>query len=83
MLNKYPYIVPEAAPLIILGRKSAVCMDNNGNDIKYTRNIARIVNFLRNGENCKIHNIEWCEGGLYLADILTKNFWGTDLNPRM
>ena len=25
--------------------------------------------FVRNGEKCKIHKIEWCEVGLQLADI--------------
>ena len=30
LLNKYPDIVPEEAPLIILDSKSIMCMDNNG-----------------------------------------------------
>ena len=33
LLNKYPYIVPEEAPLIILDSNYSVCMDNNGKDI--------------------------------------------------
>ena len=33
-LNKYPDIVPEEAPLIILDSKSTVCMAKNG---KYTK----------------------------------------------
>ena len=49
LLNKYPDIVPEEAPLIILDSKSTVCMDNNGKDIKHTRHIARIVNLVRDG----------------------------------
>ena len=30
-----------------------------------------------------MHKIDWCEGGLQLADVATKNFGETDLNPRM
>ena len=41
----------------------------NGKYTKHTRHIARIVHFLRNEEKCKMHNIDWCEGGLKLADI--------------
>ena len=48
-LNKYPDIVPEEAPLIILDRESDVYMDNNGKDNKHTRHISRRVNFVRNG----------------------------------
>ena len=60
-----------------------VCMDNNGKDINHTRHIDRRVIFLRNGEKCKMHNIDWCGGGLQLADIATKNFGENYLNPRM
>ena len=35
LLNKDPDIIPEKAPLIILGGKSAVCMANNGKDTKH------------------------------------------------
>ena len=50
-----PYIVPEAAPIIILDSKYAVFMANNGRDTKYTGNISRRVHYFRNGENanCK------------------------------
>ena len=68
-LNKDPYIVPEEAPLIIFYSKSRVCMAKNGKDTKHTRNIARSVHFVRNGEKFKMHRIDWCEGGLKLADI--------------
>ena len=34
-LNKNAYLVPEQAPLIILGIKSAVCMARNSKDAKY------------------------------------------------
>ena len=82
-LNKDPDIVPESAPLIILDGKSDVCISNN---VKYTNNknhIARRVRFVRNGEKCKMHNIGWCEGGLKLVDIVTKNVGDDDLNPIM
>ena len=58
-------------------------MDKNVNDTKHTRNITIRVNFVRNGEKCKIHKIDWCEGGLKLADIATKNVGENDLIPRM
>ena len=83
LLNKDPEIVPEEAPLIILDIKYAMCMAKNGKDIKQTRHIARIMNFVRNGEKCKMHKIDWCEGGLQLADIGTKNVDDPDLTPRM
>ena len=44
-------------------------MAKNGNDTKHTRHIARGMNFVRNEEKCKMHKIDWCEGGLQLADI--------------
>ena len=72
-LNKDPYIVPEEAPLIFLDSKSAMCMAKNGKDTKHTRHIARRMRFLRNGEKCKMHKIDWCEVGLQLVDIYTKN----------
>ena len=30
-----------------------------------------------------MHNIDWCEGGLQLVDIATKNVCENDLNNRM
>ena len=41
------------------------------------------MHFARNGEKCKMHKIEWCEGGLQLADIGTKNVSEYDLTSRM
>ena len=64
LLNKDPDILPKEAPLIIFYSKSAVCMSNNGKYTKHTRHIARRVHFVRNGEKCKMHKIDWCEGGL-------------------
>ena len=81
LLNKDPDIVPEVGPLIILDRKSDIFMSNNGKDTKYTRHIDRRVYLVRNGENFKMENIDWCEGGLQLAEITTNNVGENDLNP--
>ena len=78
--NKDPDKFPEEAPLIILDIKSAVCMASNGKDTKHTRHISRRVNVARNGKKCKIHKIDWCEGGLKLADIVTNNLGENNLN---
>ena len=83
LLNEDPEMVPKEDPLILLDRKSAMCTSKNGKDTKHTRHIARRMNFVRNGENCKMHKIDWCEGGLKLADIGTKNVSEPDLTPRM
>ena len=48
-LNKDTYIAPYKSPIIILDRKSSVCMYENGKDTKHTRKIPRIVNLVRNG----------------------------------
>ena len=76
-------MVPKEAPLIVLDSKYAICMAKNGKDTKHTRHIARIMYFVRNGEKCKMHKIDWCEGDLRLADIGTKNVSEPDLTPRM
>ena len=73
LLNKDPDMVPEEAPLIVLDIKSAMCIAKNGKDTKHTRHIARRMNFVRNGEKCNMHKIDWCDGGLQLAYIGTKN----------
>ena len=41
------------------------------------------MNLVRNLEKCKMHNIDWCEGDIQLADIATKNADDPDLTPRM
>ena len=41
LLNKYPDIVPEEAPFIVLNSKYAMCMAKNGKYTKHTRHIAR------------------------------------------
>ena len=58
-------------------------MDKNGKDTKHTRHIERRMHFVRNGEKCKMNKINWCEGGLQLADIGTKNVGESDITPRM
>ena len=83
LLNKDPDIVPEEDPLIVLDSKYSMCMAKNGKDTKHTRNISRIMHLVSNGEKCKMHKIDWCEGGLQLADIGTKNVSEPDLTPRM
>ena len=60
-----------------------MCMDNNGKDTKPTRHTARRMNFVRNGEKCKMHKIYWYEGGLQLSDIATKNVGDHNLTPSM
>ena len=67
LLNKDPEIVPEKDPLIVLDSKSSMRMDKNGKDTKHTRHISRRMHFVRNGEKCKMHKINWCEGGLKLV----------------
>ena len=76
-------MVPKEATLIVLDRKSAMCMSKNGKDTKNTRHIARRMHFVRNGEKCKMHKIDWCERGLQLADIGTKNVSEPDPTQRM
>ena len=66
-----------------MDRKSALCKYINGKVNKYTRHPDRIVHFVRNGEKFKMNNIYWCEGGLWLSDIATKNVGENDLNTRM
>ena len=72
-MNKYPGTFPDSTPLIILDIKSAVWRAKNGKDTNHIRNISIIVNFVRYGEKYKMHNIDWCEGGLQLSDSATKN----------
>ena len=78
-MNKDTDIFPEEAPLIIFYSKSDVCIANNGKDIKHKMR----MNLVRNGKKCNLHKIEWCEGGLQLADIATTNVGEHDLTPKM
>ena len=83
LLNKDPVIDPEEDPLIVLYIESTICMNKNGKDTKHTRHIARRIHFVRNGEKCKMHKIDWYEGGLQLEYIGTKNVSEPDITPRM
>ena len=56
-----------------MSSKYAMCMAKNVKDTKHTRHFARRMNFVRNREKCKMHNIDWFEGGLQLADIANNN----------
>ena len=76
-------MVPKEAPLIVLDSKSAMCTAKNGIDTKHTRHIARRMHLVRNVEKCKMHKIDWCEGGMQLADIGIKNVSEPDLTPRL
>ena len=83
LLNKDPDIFPEEAPLIILNSKSAIYMAKNVKYTKHTRHIARRINFVRNGEKCKMNKIYWCERGLQFSEIATKNVGENDLTTRI
>ena len=76
-------MVPKEAPFIVLNSKSDMYMAHNDKDTKHTRHIARRMHFVRNGEKYNMHKIDWCEGGLQLADIGTKNVSEPDITPRM
>ena len=71
--NKGPYVVPQQAALIILESKPALCMSKNGKDTKQTSHSYRIINLVRNGEECILKKTVWCKGGLKMVDIGTKN----------
>ena len=58
-------------------------MANNVKHTNHARHITRKVHSVRNGENCKMYKIDWCEGGLQLADISDKNVGENDLNSRL
>ena len=83
LLNKDTDLVPEEAPLILLDGKSDTYMANNGKDTKHTRHIAKRMDLVRNGEKGKMRKIDWCEGGLKLSDIATRNVVEHNLTPRM
>ena len=83
LLNEDPDMVPNGALLIVLDSKYAMFISKNGKGTKHTRYIARRKHFVRNGEKCKMHKIYWCEGGLQLVYIGTKNVSEPDLTPRM
>ena len=61
--------------------ESDMCMDKNGKDTKQNGHIVRKMHLVRNGEECNMKNIDWCEGGLQLADIANKDVGDNDLTP--
>ena len=73
LLNNNPNVFPEQAPLIILDIKSAFCMAKHGKDNKHSKHISRRMHFATNGEECIFHKKVWCEGYIYLSDMVTKN----------
>ena len=79
LFKNYSDIVPEEAPLIVLDGKSDMWMAKNSKDTKHTIHIARRMHFVRNVEKCRMHKIDWCEVGLLLTDISTKNCFEPDL----
>ena len=58
-------------------------MDKNGKDIRHTRHIAKRMHFCKECRKVQDEKIDWCEGGLKLTDIVTKNLSEPDLTPRM
>ena len=52
-------------------------------EIKRTRHIAIKNKSVRNGEKSNLHKTVWCEVGLKLAKIGTKNVREEVLNPRL
>ena len=69
--------------MVVLDSKYVMCMAKNGKDTKNTRYISSRMHFVRNGEKCKMHKIDWCEKSLQLAYIGTMNVSEPDLTPRM
>ena len=70
----------EQEHLILLDGKSDICMDNNGKDTKHTRYIPRWIHFVRSGKEWTLPQAVWCEGGLKLSDIVTKNVREDEFN---
>ena len=64
LLNKDTDIVTDAATLIILDNKYAVCMAKNGKDTNHTKFITRRAHLVRIGETCIMYKIACCEGDL-------------------
>ena len=41
------------------------------------------MHLVRNGEECNMHKIDWCQRGLQLEEVDTKSVGGPDLKPSM
>ena len=50
-LNKDLYVIPEQSHIILLDRKSAICMTKSGKDTKHTRHISKRMHLVINGED--------------------------------
>ena len=73
-------MVPDKALLIILDIKSDMYMAKNGKDNKHRRQLAKRIHFVKNGTNCNFCKKVWCEEGLQLKYIGTKNVIEDELN---
>ena len=84
LLNKDKYVVTEQAPLIILDKKSSVCMAKNGKDTKHTRKIDRRMHFkkMAKSEICtrQCGCREVCSCQTLEPKILGKMNWIIDLD---
>ena len=58
-------------------------MAKNGKDTKHNMQLDRRVHCVINGKEWKIHKIDWCKGGIQMADIATRNVGENDINPRV
>ena len=83
LLNDDLDVIPEQTTVIILDIKSDLCMAKNGKYTKHTRYIAIRMQLVRKGEECNFHKTVWCERGLHLAYIVTKNVRDNEMNPRL
>ena len=73
LLNEDLDMLPKENPFIFLDSKSAMCISKNGKDTKHIRHIEIRMHFVRNGEKCKMHKIDCCDGGLHLANLCNNN----------
>ena len=58
-------------------------MAKNGKDTKHTIYIAIRMHFVKNGEEYNLKKNVWCEIGLKLVEVGTKNIREDELNPRL
>ena len=72
-MNKDSDEIPEKAPLIILYSRSAMFMDITVKDTKCTRQISKIMHFVKNGKDWNLYNAVRCEVGMQLEYIVTNN----------
>ena len=47
----------------------------------HTRHLSRRIHLVINSKECNLHKTVWCEEGLKLADIGTKNVREEEFNP--